>query len=40
MLSPRETELIQAAEDVWVLREEGIPYGQEKGLKSERKPLN
>jgi hypothetical protein len=40
ILSRRETELVQAAEDVWGLREEGIPYGQEKGLKSERKPLN
>ena len=30
MLSGRETELIQAAADVWVLLEEGIPYGQER----------
>jgi hypothetical protein len=37
ILSRQETEIVEAAEGVWVLREAVVPYGQERGLKSEPK---
>lgn len=39
ILSRRETEVVPSAENVWALQEEGIPYGQETGLKSGSKPV-
>ena len=37
ILSRQETEIVEAAEGVWVLREAVVPYGQERGPKSEPK---
>jgi putative transposase len=40
ILSRRETEIVEAAENVWVLKEAAIPYGRKTGLKSACKALN
>ena len=40
LLSRRETEVIDMADGVSVLREPAFPYGQERGSKSEAKPPN
>lgn len=37
ILSRQETEIVEEAEGLWVLREAAVPYGQKPGPKSERK---
>jgi putative transposase len=40
ILSRHDTEIIETVKDVWVLRENPIPYGQKEGSKSGAKTLN
>ena len=39
ILTRRETAIVQSEENLWVLKEAPVPYGQETGLKNGRKPL-
>jgi len=40
ILFRRKTEMVPSADDVWVLQEAVIPYGQKTGVKNASRALN